>query len=194
MKLNTQKGTEEMKNEKKVDVKIDDYIRKRIYTNGISTLSNELLDTYLLILDTGKDLTLATTRKDGWAQANTVGFVQINGDIYFETYKTSSKALNIARDSRVSISITPEYKNLNEVKGLSMGAFAKIVTDEELIDQFHTLLFAKYPSLVNATYNDGTNVYPDENLAVYRLEPVVASILDSTKGMGHADFVVFNED
>jgi nitroimidazol reductase NimA-like FMN-containing flavoprotein (pyridoxamine 5'-phosphate oxidase superfamily) len=50
-------------------------------------------------------MTLATNRPDGWPQATTVGYVNDGLTIYFLCSPQSQKAANLARDSRVSLTI-----------------------------------------------------------------------------------------
>lgn len=52
-------------------------------------------------------MTIATNRTDGWPQATTVGYANDGLTIYFLCGPQSQKAQNIARDSRVSLTIGP---------------------------------------------------------------------------------------
>jgi nitroimidazol reductase NimA-like FMN-containing flavoprotein (pyridoxamine 5'-phosphate oxidase superfamily) len=56
-------------------------------------------------LDQHRLMTLATNRPDGWPQATTVGYVNDGLTIYFLCSPQSQKAANLARDSRVSLTI-----------------------------------------------------------------------------------------
>ena len=145
------------------------------------------------ILSSCKDMVISTMREDGWPQANTVGFVSMDENIYFETFTASSKAKNIARDNRVSIAISPFYENVANGSGISLAGYAEEVTDEETARECSRLLLEKMPELKEITYNDGDPVFPDPNMTKYRIRPTVISILDFSKGFGHADFVVVEE-
>ncbi|MDQ2179567.1 isocitrate lyase/phosphoenolpyruvate mutase family protein [Marinifilum sp. D714] len=173
---------------------IDDVIKKRIYQNGVSGMTEEFREKLIGILSSTMDMTIATIREDGWPQANTVGFVNMGENIYLETFKTSSKVKNITRDPRVSITIAPPYELVTEGCGVSFAAYAEVETDVEVIKEFHRLLLEKFPDIVEATYGDGDKVYPDPNTILYRFRPVVASLLDFSKGFGHADFIVYEDD
>jgi hypothetical protein len=115
-------------------------------------------------------------------------------NIYFETFRTSSKAKNIARDPRVSIAIWPYYENVANGSGISMAAYAEEVTDEATGKECSRLLLEKMPELADITYNDGDKVFPDPNITKFRLRPIVISILDFAKGFSHADLVVVEDD
>ncbi|MGL5202770.1 MAG: pyridoxamine 5'-phosphate oxidase family protein [Cetobacterium sp.] len=173
---------------------IDDLIQQRIYVNGVSKINVDLQKKFMKIVESCTDLTIATVREDGWPQANNVGFVNIGEDLYFETFKVASKAKNIARDPRVSITITPAYEKVTEALALSMAAIAEVVTDEKIINEFHIRLLKKIPELGEVVYPDGTKMFPDyDNTIIYRLKPIVASILDYKMGFGAADFVEFED-
>lgn len=169
-------------------------LHEKVYSSGVNKLNNSIRKKILGVYTDSKDLTIATVRSDGWPQANVVGFVNIGLDLYIETYKTSSKMINIERDSRVSITTVPYYNNLNEVLALSLAGQVEIVTDKKTIDEFHDLLFKKYPELLEATYESGESVYPDPDLVVCRIRPKLGSVLDYTKQMAYADFVEFTDD
>lgn len=179
---------------KQAENEMDDVIRKRIYGNGATEMTEELRMKMIEIIGSCKDMAISTLREDGWPQVNIVGFVNMGEDIYLETFKTASKANNIARDPRVSIAIWPRYENVADGCGISLGGYAEEVTDEETAREFHRLLLEKMPELADITYNDGDAIFPDPNTIRYRIRPVVISIPDFTKGFGHADFVVAEDE
>ena len=58
------------------------------------------------ILDSTKDMTIATVRSDGFPQSTVVAFVHDNLRLYFSTALASQKALNLAFCDKVSATIT----------------------------------------------------------------------------------------
>jgi len=72
------------------------------------------------LLDQHRIMTLATNRPDGWPQATTVGYVNDGLTIYFLRSPQSQKTANLARDSRVSLTIDHR---------LSMAAQVRPVAD-----------------------------------------------------------------
>ena len=178
---------------KQAENEMDDVIKKRIYGNGATEMTEELRTKMIEIIESCKDMAISTVREDGWPQVNTVGFVSMGENIYFETFRTSSKAMNIARDNRISLAIWPFYENVANGSGISLGGYAEEVTDEETSKECSRLLLEKMPELKDITYNDGDPVFPDPNVIKFRIRPTVISILDFEKGFGHADFVVVED-
>ena len=137
----------------------------------------------LEILDQHRLMTVATNRPDGWPQATTVGYVNDGLTIYFLCSPQSQKAANIARDSRVSLTIDHDTSDPTAITGLSMAAQAQPVTDPTEVAKAMSLLVTRYPE-----YAAFPMPKPEE-IAVYRVLPKVISILDYSKGFGHSDLV-----
>ena len=154
---------------KQAEAEMDDVIKNRIYGNSATEMTEELRKKMIEIIASCKDM---------------------EEIIYFETFRTSSKAKNIARDNRVSLAIWPHYENVAHGSGISLGGYAEEVTDEETSKECSRLLLEKMPELKDITYNDGDPVFPDPNVIKFRIRPTVISILDFEKGFGHADLVV----
>jgi uncharacterized pyridoxamine 5'-phosphate oxidase family protein len=173
---------------------MDEVIKKRIYGKGATQMTDELRTKMIEIIESCKDMAISTIREDGWPQVNTVGFVSMEEKIFFETFRTSSKARNIARDNRISLAIWPSYENVANASGISLGGYAEEVTDEETSKECSRLLLEKMPEIKDITYNDGGPVFPDPNVIKFRIRPMVISILDFEKGFGNADFVVVEDE
>ena len=175
---------------KQAEDEMDDVIKRRVYGDGATEMTEELRQKMIEIISSCKDLAISTIREDGWPQNNTVGFVNMEDNIYVQTFTASSKAMNIARDPRVSIAIWPSYENVANTSAISMAAYAEKVTDEATSKKINRLFLVKMPELAETSYNDGDPVFPNPNVTNYRLRPIVISILDFEKGFGHADLVV----
>jgi nitroimidazol reductase NimA-like FMN-containing flavoprotein (pyridoxamine 5'-phosphate oxidase superfamily) len=137
----------------------------------------------LEILDQHRLMTVATNRPDGWPQATTVGYVNDDLTLYFLCSPQSQKANNLARDSRISLTIDHDTSDPMAILGLSMAAEAQAVTDPNEIAKALTMLPRKYP---------GYAAFPmpkPEDTVVFRVVPKVISVLDYTKGFGHAELV-----
>lgn len=137
------------------------------------------------LLDGHRIMTVATLRPDGWPQATTVGYVNDGDRLYFLCGLESQKAANIARDNRVSVAIDRDTDDLMAIAGLSMAAHAVRVTDRGEAVRVLSLMPAKYPADTKVPFAMPT---PDD-VAIFRLEPTVISVLDYTKGFGHTDLV-----
>jgi nitroimidazol reductase NimA-like FMN-containing flavoprotein (pyridoxamine 5'-phosphate oxidase superfamily) len=148
--------------------------------DDLRTKIDQLLSRYRI-------MTLATVRPDGWPQATTVGFVSEGLTLYFFCSAASQKAANLSHDNRVSLTIDADTKNPLQIEGLSMAARAYPLSDPAEVRRILALMPAKYPEYLDLPQPDLLQV------AVYRVEPTVISVLNYTKGFGHSDLVYLNE-
>lgn len=140
----------------------------------------------LAILDGHRIMSVATLRSDGWPQATTVGYANDGLTLYFLCGLDSQKAANIARDNRVSLTIDHDTPQVMEITGLSMAARAEPVLDHAEGRRVLDLLKARY-----APQQSLPLAMPKpEEVRIFRVKPVVISVLDYTKGFGHTDLVV----
>jgi len=103
--------------------------------------------------------------------------------IYFLCSPQSQKAANLARDSRVSLTIDHDVSNPMAITGLSMAALAQPVTDQSEVAKAMNVLGTRYPEYMSLP------MPKSEEIAVYRVMPKVISVLDYSKGFGHSDLV-----
>lgn len=136
------------------------------------------------IIDDVDDMTIATVRDDGYPQATTVSYVNDGLTIYFGTATDAQKATNIARSNKVSLTVNRGYSNWGEIAGLSIGGLATIVTDPAEQQKVGELLFKKFPQIPEYASPADT-----ENVALFRIDPIVISLLDYKKGFGHTELV-----
>lgn len=141
----------------------------------------------LALLDAHRIMTVATLRPDGWPQATTVGYVNEGMTLWFLCGLESQKAKNLARDDRVSITIDHDTADLMAITGLSMAARARRVTDRTEAAKVIGMLPLKYPDAPPSTANIKMP-QPDE-VALFRVQPEIISVLDYTKGFAHTDLV-----
>jgi nitroimidazol reductase NimA-like FMN-containing flavoprotein (pyridoxamine 5'-phosphate oxidase superfamily) len=139
------------------------------------------------LLDSHRIMTIATLRPDGWPQATTVGYVNEGTTLWFLCGQGSQKARNLARDDRVSITIDHDTPDIMAITGLSMAARARRVTDRAEAEKVIRMLPLKYPD-APPTMAQMKMPTPEE-VALFRIEPSVVSILDYTKGFGHTELV-----
>ena len=143
------------------------------------TIKPKIID----LLDHHRLMTVATNRPDGWPQATTVGYVNDGMTIYFLCGPESQKARNIARDNRVSLTIDHDVSDPMAITGLSMAAHAHPVIDPAELAKAMRLLGQRYPEYASFPMPKA------EEIRVFRVEPKVISVLDYSKGFGHADLV-----
>jgi nitroimidazol reductase NimA-like FMN-containing flavoprotein (pyridoxamine 5'-phosphate oxidase superfamily) len=135
------------------------------------------------ILDHNRLMAIATVRADGWPQATTVGYANEELLIYFVISRQSQKFANIARDDRVSIAIGRDFHHPSAIKALSIAARASEVTDAKQRKRAVKMLLERHPGLEHLEPPG-----PDHS-AVMRANPEIVTILDYSKGFGHADLL-----
>jgi general stress protein 26 len=147
-------------------------------------MDQTLKDQIISIIDETDDMTIATVRDDGFPQATTVSFMNDGLTIYFGTSAESQKAANITKSDKVSLTINRPYEDWSEIVGLSIGAKASRVTDPEEFETVVQLMFKKFPQIPDYTPTDNS-----VELAIFRIDPVVISLLDYRQGFGHTELV-----
>ena len=148
-------------------------------------MDDEIRRKILSLLDQHQTMTIATLRPDGWPQATTVGYVHDGFDLYFLCAPDSQKAVNIARDDRVSITIDRDTPQVMEITGLSMAARAKPVTDPVQAEKSLRKIMGSYPEQAGLTLP----MPKISDISIFRVTPTVISVLDYSKGFGHTDLV-----
>jgi general stress protein 26 len=129
-------------------------------------------------------LTLATVREDGYPQATTVGYVNQGLTIYIGTFPQAQKVANIRRCPKVSLTIDRDYDDWSQIKGLSMGGTAEVLTDSEEIQRVVALFKAKFPQIAALPVPEDP-----ASLVFIKITPIVISVLDYTQGFGHTELV-----
>lgn len=135
------------------------------------------------LLDQHRIMTVATNRPDGWPQATVVSYANDGLIIYCSVVRDGQKFANIRRDPRVALAIAQDYPQPLQIKGLSIAARALEVTDQGERDHAMGILLQRYPEY---------KIMPRANPAAVptlRLTPEIVSILDYSRGFGHADLV-----
>ena len=148
-------------------------------------MDEEIRQKILTLLDQHRIMTIATLRPDGWPQATTVGYASEGLTIYFLCGPDSQKAANLARDSRVSLTIDHDTPQVMEITGLSMAANAQVVVDPAEAEKALRLLMRKYPQQSSIPLPMPTPA----DVRIFRVTPIVVSVLDYSKGFAHTDLV-----
>lgn len=148
-------------------------------------MDNAIRKKILSLLDQHRIMTIATLRPDGWPQATTVGYVNEGLTLYFLCGLDSQKATNLAQDDRASLTIDHDTSDLMAITGLSMAARAQAVVDRAEAEKVLRMLPLKYPEQVSLPVPMPT----PQDVRIFRITPTVISVLDYSKGFGHADLV-----
>jgi len=135
------------------------------------------------ILNTYRLMAIATLRPDGWPQATMVSYANDGLLLYFVVSRASQKYANIERDSRVSIVVGRDFEDAAQIKALSIAANASEVRDPKQRERAIELILARRPNLAKLGRPDL------EHSAVMRAYCSIVTILDYSKGFGHADLL-----
>jgi nitroimidazol reductase NimA-like FMN-containing flavoprotein (pyridoxamine 5'-phosphate oxidase superfamily) len=128
-------------------------------------------------------MAVSTTRPDGWPQTTIVGYANEGILIYFIVSRDSQKFQNIARDDRVSLAIGRDFHDPSTIKAVSIAARASEVSDAKQRERAVKMLLDRHPGL-----NRLERPEPGHS-AVMRAKPEIITILDYSKGFGHADLL-----
>lgn len=158
---------------------------RRDRAQGRQIMDEDTRKKILALLDQHRIMTIATIRPDGWPQATTVGYASEGFVLYFLCSPDSQKAANLAHDDRVSLTIDHDTSDLLAITGLSMAARARAVVDPMEVDKVLRMLMQKYPNMASMPVPRPK----PENIRIFRVTPTLISILDYSKGFGHADLV-----
>ena len=135
------------------------------------------------ILDEYRLMTIATLRADGWPQATMVSYANDGLLLYFVISRQSQKYANIDRDSRVSIVVGRDFEDPRQIKALSIAANAAEVGDPAQRQKAIGLVLQRHPALAKL---GGPDL---KHSAVMRAYCSIVTILDYSKGFGHADLL-----
>jgi nitroimidazol reductase NimA-like FMN-containing flavoprotein (pyridoxamine 5'-phosphate oxidase superfamily) len=135
----------------------------------------------ITILNANRLMTIATVRPDGWPQATIVGYANEGFRLYFLIYRTSQKFANIARDSRVAVTVGQEPTELRQIKAVYAGCEVRELTDTKERSRAWGLLAERHPNL--------TDLAPPETAEVATMvaDCKYVSVLDYSQGLGHAE-------
>ena len=136
------------------------------------------------ILNQHRLMVIATLRPDGWPQATMVSYANEGLLLYFIVSRASQKYTNIARDSRVSIVVGRDFEDPTQIKALSIAANASEVRDPEQRERAIDLVLQRHPALAKLPRPDLGHS------AVMRAYCSIVTILDYSKGFGHADLLM----
>jgi nitroimidazol reductase NimA-like FMN-containing flavoprotein (pyridoxamine 5'-phosphate oxidase superfamily) len=135
------------------------------------------------ILNEYRLMTLATLRADGWPQATMVSYANEGLLLYFVVSRASQKYANISRDSRVSIALGRDVEDPEKIRALSIAANASEVRDPAQRERAIDLILERHPALARLPRPDA------KHSAIMRAYCSIVTILDYSKGFGHADLL-----
>jgi PPOX class probable F420-dependent enzyme len=130
-----------------------------------------------------RNMSIATVRPDGYPQATTVAFANDGLTIYFACDRNSQKARNLRRSPKVSLTISKDWAGWTKIRGLSMGATARILDRPADTERAYTLLARKFTGMKGLSAEDLAET------VFVRVQPKVVSMLDYRRGFGWTKLV-----
>jgi len=146
-------------------------------------MRHEFQTKILDILSRCMDMTIATVRPDGAPQATVVSFAHDGMTLYFGCGAQSQKARNLAREPRVSITVTPPYAAWSVIEGLSIAGVAQEMTTLAELAEVAALMIRRFPQFAEIAPADLAET------KIFRVRPELVSVLDYSKGFGHTDLL-----
>ena len=141
-------------------------------------------DKAIKALDENRIMAISTNRSDGWPQNTMVGYANEDVFVYFIISRLGQKFANIMQDDRVSLAIGKDFHDPSDILAVSIAAHASEVRDDKQRQAIVKLLIERHPGLQKL---EPPSV---NNAAVMRAHPAIISILDYSKGFGHADVLI----
>ena len=114
-----------------------------------------------------------------------MGYANEGLTLYFLCGLDSQKAANLARDDRVSLTIDHDTQQVMEITGLSMAARAQAVADSTKAEKALDLLMSRYSQQDAMPFP----MPAPTDVRIFRVTPMVISVLDYSEGFGHTDLV-----
>lgn len=135
----------------------------------------------ITIMNAHRIMAVSTVRPDGWPQTTMVGYANEGFNIYFVIFRGSQKFANIQKEPRISLAISAEPNQLEELQAVYAGALASEVTDPQEADHAWNLLVQRHPNLTGYYRPDATEA------VMIRASCKHLSVVDFTQGLGHTE-------
>jgi uncharacterized protein YhbP (UPF0306 family) len=124
-------------------------------------------------------LTIATSDRDGWPQAADVFYASDDAlCLYFVSGEKSRHAKNLARVSRVAVTVHNATWDWRDIQGVQIEGDARAITDPDERDRAWALFRGKFPF---------TAEFIDQIVRsnFYVVVPRWARLIDNTRGVEH---------
>lgn len=146
--------------------------------------------TILNIIESGRDMSLATLRRDGYPQANLISYANDGLRLYFATARNSGKVANIQQCAKVSLTINLPYNTWSDLKALSVAATAQVLADDAAESM-------RAQALLKQKFSTPWDVMPQDptGQTVYiKVTPWLVKLLDYSQGFGHQMLIRLDSD
>jgi general stress protein 26 len=126
---------------------------------------------------------IATIKPDGNPVVHTVGYASEGATLYIMTDRPSRKAKNMMQNPNVAYAVDENYEDFLLIRGIQMEGKATALTEKADIDKATGMLIKKFKQ-----YSD---LPPDRDIVIFRIEPVKGYYLDNSVRFGHRDKITF---
>jgi hypothetical protein len=110
-------------------------------------------DEITAMLATGRKLQLATINRDGTPHLVTMYYGLLGEQIAFWTYKPSQKALNLARDPRLTV-LVEEGVEYFDLRGVQVNGVVRTVTEQDELKAIGRLVAGRMPGIPDDALED----------------------------------------
>jgi PPOX class probable F420-dependent enzyme len=104
------------------------------------TMTDDEITTFI---EQSRTATMATVGPDGLPHLVAMWYAVIDGKLWFETKGRSQKAVNLGRDSRITVLIESGH-TYNELKGVSLEGRAVVLDDAEALWEVGVSVWERY--------------------------------------------------
>lgn len=146
-------------------------------------MSEKSADTIVQYLESHRTLHLGTVSAEGQPMVATVSHVNDGTTVYFMADSRTLKVANIAHEPRVAYSVTEEYGDWLQIRGVQAQGVASRVTDEAEASRVNNLFSGKY--------SPAAPLPADMKMVLFRITPTLIHFIDNTVAFGHRDIVEF---
>ncbi len=145
---------------------------------------SELISIICALLKKHTTLTIATVDREGWPHAADMFYASDDAlNLYFVSGEKSRHATNLARVSRVAVTIHAVTWDWRDIQGVQIEGEARIVTDPDERDRAWSLFRGKFPFT-----NDLIDQIVRSNF--YVITPKWIRLIDNTRELGHREEII----
>ncbi len=129
-------------------------------------------------------MTLATAGPDG-PHAASLFYACDDLSLLWVSDPNTRHSREIEACPRVAATVSPDYEDFAQIKGLQIAGTARRVVADEDRSRLLALLEASYPFLRDLSSGPEKLRRAYAHVCVYRLEPTSIVMIDNTRGFGH---------
>lgn len=144
-------------------------------------MSQAVKEAAVQYLETHRTLHLGTVSSEGQPMVATVSHVSEGLTVYFMADSRTRKVANISRERRVAFSVTEEYGDWMEIRGVQAQGTASRVTDEAEAARVRRIYAAKFPQVADLPV--------EADMVLFRITPTLVHFIDNTVSFGHRDII-----